>query len=134
MISRYKRPDRKNAMSILEAARKEMDFTMSINVSKESASTIIRNTHECFRKLGDALMVSRGTISEDHVSPIKELMKLNVNSKRPLALLDSVRRLRHSVNYYGYRPSLIEVEDVLSIAENCFRPLYGVILKEIKSA
>ena len=43
---RYKRPDYKNALSIITAARKEMEFTLTIEPSENSASTIIRNIYE----------------------------------------------------------------------------------------
>src|SRR3989344_4760309 len=95
---RYKRPDKKNALSLLEAARKDLKFTFTIKVSEDSGS------------------------------PIIELLKLNINTSRPINLIDSIRRLRNNINYYGYRPKLNEVEDVVSIAKTCFEPLY----KEVK--
>ena len=54
---RYKRPDKKNALSLLEAARKDLKFTFTIKVSEDSGSTIIRNIHNSFRMLGDSLLV-----------------------------------------------------------------------------
>ena len=43
---RYKRPDKKNALSIIEVAKRDMDFTLSIKVTEESSPTIIRNIYE----------------------------------------------------------------------------------------
>ena len=125
---RYKRPDKKNALSLLEAARNDLDFTFTIKISEDSGSTIIRNIHNSFRMLGDSLLVSKGIEPTDHITPIKELLKLNVKTSRPINLIDSIRRLRNNINYYGYRPKLNEVEDAVSIAKTCFQPLY----KEIK--
>ncbi|MBU1203916.1 MAG: hypothetical protein KKG60_02510 [Nanoarchaeota archaeon] len=51
---RYKIPDRKNALNIIGAAKKEMGFTLSLRPTVDSGSTIVRNTYECFRMLGDA--------------------------------------------------------------------------------
>lgn len=125
---RVKRPDVKNAVSIIEAAKRDMAFTLKLSVNEESGPTIIRNIHECFRMLGDGLMVSQGRVSVDHSEPLNELMKLKVDSKRPLNLLDSLRRLRNNINYYGYKPKVVEVMDAVSIAESCF----DVIYKEVK--
>ena len=125
---RYKRPDKKNALSLLEAARKDLKFTFTIKVSEDSGSTIIRNIHNSFRMLGDSLLVSKGIEPTDHITPIKELLKLNINTSRPINLIDSIRRLRNNINYYGYRPKLNEVEDAVSIAKTCFQPMY----KEVK--
>lgn len=128
---RYKRPDKKNAISILEASRKDMKFTLSLEVSSESATTIVRNIYESFRMLGDALLVSRGIESTDHMEPITELLKLKVDTKRPISLIDNLRRLRHNINYYGYNPAILEVEDAVSISKACFGPLFKAVFEEI---
>ncbi|MBU0459747.1 MAG: hypothetical protein KJ597_01725 [Nanoarchaeota archaeon] len=125
---RYKRPDRKNALSILAATEREMKFTLSIKPSEESGSTIVRNIYECFRMLGDALLVAKGVKSEDHIAPIRELTKVKVETERPIYVIDNLRRLRHNVNYYGYRPKLEEVKEVMVIAKSNFQP----ILKAVK--
>ena len=125
---RFKRPDKKNALSIVEASEREMKFTLSIKPADDSGATIVRNIYECFRMLGDALLVSKGIKSEDHLTPINELMQVKVETERPIKLVDNLRRLRHSINYYGYRPKFSEVNDVISIANGIFEPL----LKEVK--
>ncbi len=131
MTIRYKRPDKKSSLSIINTAKKDMKFTLSLKPTEESGTTIIRNIYECFRMLGNALLVARGIESEDHITPIKELLKLKVSTSRPINLIDNLRRLRHNINYYGYSPKLIEVEDTVSIAKSCFYPLLEAVLKEI---
>lgn len=133
MTIRYKRPDKKNALSIVNAAKKDMEFTLSLKPSEEAGSTIIRNIYECFRMLGDALLVAKGIDSEDHITPIRELLRLRVITSRPINLIENLRVLRHNINYYGYLPKLIEVEDAASIAKCCFQPLLNAVLKEINS-
>lgn len=129
---RYKRPDKKNALSIIGAAERDMNFTLSMESTEESGPTIVRNIYECFRMLGDALLISKGIESEDHITPIKELTKLNVETERPIRLVDNLRRLRHNINYYGYKPRLAEVEDVISIAKTTFKPLLKTIKKNLE--
>ena len=128
---RYKKPDIKNALSIVEAARRDMKYTNTLEVSEDAGSTIVRNIYECFRMLGDSLLVYKGLESEDHVAPIKELMTLRVKTKRPIYLIDNLRRLRHNINYYGYRPTLEEVKEVIAISDTLFEPLVREILKRI---
>jgi hypothetical protein len=128
MKERIKHPDKKNALSIVDSAEREMNFTLKLSVNDESAFNVIRNIYECFRMLGDALMISKGIVSQDHLSQIRELEKINVVTKRPLGLIDSLRKLRHGINYYGYTPTKAEAEDAVSIANACFFPL----LREIK--
>ena len=131
---RYKRPDRKNALSILDAAERDMKFTLKLELTEASGATIVRNTYECFRMLGDALLVSKGFESEDHITPIKELLKVKADTKRPINLIDNLRRLRHNINYYGYKPKLDEVKDVISIAKSSFQPLTSAVRKKIKQS
>ena len=97
-------------------------------ISDISANTIVRNIYESFRMLGEALLVFRGIEPLDHVVCIEEILKLNVDTERSLNLIDHLRRLRHTINYYGYRASAKEAENTISIAKNCF---YSV-LEEIK--
>lgn|SRR3989338_6156167 len=129
---RYKRPDKKNALSILNASKRDMKFTLTLKLSEESATTIVRNIYECFRMLGDALLISRGIESSDHIMPLNELLKLRVSTSRPIIVIDNLRRLRHNINYYGYKPTISEAEDVVSIAKSCFEPLFEAVLKEVE--
>jgi uncharacterized protein (UPF0332 family) len=128
---RIKRPDNKNALSLIESAKKDMKYTLSLEINEQSASTIVRNIYESFRKLGDAILTHKGIESQDHVAPIKELMAIKVNTTRPVNLLDNMRRLRHNVNYYGYNPKIIEVVNVVSLAKDLFEPLTKEIEKKI---
>lgn len=129
---RYKRPDKKNALSIINAAEREMKFTLSLKLTEESGSTIIRNIYEYFRMVGDAILVLKGISSKNHLAPINELTKLQLKASRPITLIDNLRRLRHNINYYGYKPSLHEVEDAISIAEAIFQPLQKSVRDKLK--
>ncbi len=126
---RYKRPDAKNALSLIESAKKTMYYTLILEVSDSSAVTITRNIYESFRMLGDALLVSKGISSEDHLLPIKEISTIKINSSRPIASIENLRILRHNINYYGYNPSLFEVQDAISLAKECFYKAYEYIKK-----
>ena len=132
MTIRYKVPDKKNALSIVEASKKDMNFTLTLKLSEESGATIVRNIYECFRMLGDSILVANGIKSDDHIVPIQELLKLKVTTSRPIYLIDNLRKLRHNINYYGYSPKLVEVEDIISLAKSCYNPLLEAALREIK--
>ena len=129
---RHKRPDRKNALSIIDAAERDMKFTLSIDITEDSGSTIARNIYECFRMLGDAILVSKGIESKDHLAPIKEIISINVKTDRSLNLIDNLRRLRHNINYYGYTPTIYAVNDAISIANSIFKPLLVAIRSMLK--
>ena len=129
---RQKKPDKKKALSLLASADKEMRFTLSLPISDFSSSTIVRNIYECFRKLGDALLVSRGIEAQDLIAPIRELMRLDIETPRPLNILDNMRRTRHNINYYGYVPSEEETRSHIRIAEQLFRPVYEEVKRRVE--
>jgi len=117
---RYRRPDIKKALSLIQIAKSDFQFTSTIDVSDLSANTIIRNVYESFRMIGEALLISKGIQSEDHVLPIKELTNLKVRLSRPLIYLDHLRRLRRNINYDGYRASKEQAGDALNFAKEAF--------------
>ncbi len=130
-MSIQKHPDKKNALSIIQAAERELLYTFQLQITDESAFNIIRNIYECFRMLGDALLVSKGVVSEDHVQPIRELLNIAVHTDRPIGLIDSLRKVRHNINYYGYIPSKSEADDAISLAKACFPQLAKCIKKKL---
>jgi hypothetical protein len=129
MTIRIKNPDLKKAESILLASNREFIFTLSLKLIPDSTNTIIRNIYESFRMLGEALLVFKGIEAKEHFIQINELISLKVNTPRPLNLLDNLRKLRHSINYYGYWASIEEAQDTIDFANGCFEILY----REIKS-
>ena len=131
-MNRIKHHDKKNALSIVNAAEREMRFTLKQIVSEESAFNVIRNIYESFRMLGDALLLSKGIVSQDHVEQVRELEKIQVKTQRPIRVVDSLRRLRHNINYYGYKANIEETKDTLSLAKSCFNPLFNEIIKIIE--
>jgi len=133
VIQRQKYPDRKNAASILEASAKQMKYTLTLESNDDSAFNIIRNIYECFRMLGDALLVSQGNVLEDHVEQIKALEDLRIQTERPIRLIDNLRKMRHNINYYGYTPKKIEADDAISLAKTCFEPLLNAVKKETEN-
>jgi len=132
MTQRQKHPDKKNAASILDASLKQMNYTLSLESNDNSAFNIIRNIYECFRMLGDALLITWGIESDDHLAPIHELMKIQVETSRSIKLVDHLQRMRHNINYYGYTPKKEEGDDAISLAKSCFEPILKAVKKKIE--
>jgi len=128
---RFIRPDKNNAWSIILASKKQMKYTLTIVPTEDSAFSIIRNIYECFRMLGDAILISEGKKSEDHIEQLKALENVKVQTSRPVKLIDNMRKMRHGINYYGYIPSKAEAEDAVSFANSCYFQLVREIEKII---
>jgi len=126
---RYKKPDKNKALSLIKSAKSDFAFTLTLSISDNSANTIIRNIYESFRMIGEALLISKGIQSEDHVLPIKELIDLNIKTSRPLGFLDQLRKIRRNINYYGYKSTKQEAEDILDFGKQYF----DLIIKKAES-
>ncbi len=109
-----------------------MQFTKTLPATNEAGPTIVRNIYESFRMLGEGLLIAKGIKAEDHITQIKELTELKIQTRRPLSILDNLRRMRHNVNYYGYRPTLDEVKEVQSVAEALFDAIFQAVRKKIE--
>jgi hypothetical protein len=127
--------DKAKSKSMIDAASLEMNFIKTLKVSTESGATIIRGIYENFRMLGDALLLMRGkeaTGFDHHNEMINELFTLNIQTKRPMNVLNSLKSLRNKINYRGYIPSIEETKDSLSIADACFEPILIQVRKELE--
>lgn len=129
---REKTPDKKQALSLIESAKKDLEFTFTLKISEESANTIIRNVYESFRMLGEALLLNKGFTTSDHITMINEITNLNIETPRPLNLLENLRRLRHNINYYAYRATREEAENILNFAKSNFNLVFITIKKIIE--
>ncbi len=121
-------PDKERAKSVMENSIKDMKYTLTLSISENSANTIIRNIYESFRMLGEAVLLKKGIKPIDHINSIEEILKLRIETSKPLNLLENLRRLRHNINYYGYKANIYDAQEAVSFAKNCFNDL----LKKVK--
>jgi|SRR3989344_2154638 len=128
---RNKIPDKNRALSLLRSAKSDLAFTLTIKLNDDSANTIARNIYESFRMLGEALLLSKGLQSQDHILPINELIKLKISTPRPMNILDNFRRLRHDINYYGYKATIVDAQDIINFAKSCFNIAYEEVKRII---
>jgi len=121
-------PDKGQARSIIEAATAEMRTTLSLEQTLEMAPLLLRSVYECFRSIGNALLMNEGIREMDHVPQIERVIKLPAQTPRPLLLLDNLRRLRHDINYRGHKPTQAELDEFMDFAHKCWKP----VLEEAK--
>jgi len=97
-----------------------------------SHNVVIRNVYECFRMLGEAILFSKGIKSSDHILPINELISFAEKHGKNLKILDSLRRLRHNINYYAYSSTESEANEAIKIAKDNFNFLADKLLEELR--
>ena len=96
-----KLPDKERAKSLIQNSIKDLKYTLTLNISEESANTIVRNIYESFRMLGEAILLKKGI--------------------RPIQAIDNLRKIRHGINYYGYIPKKEEADDAILLAKEIFK-------------
>ncbi len=127
-----KKPDKKKALNLLESAKRDLKFSLTLPVSDMSSSTIARNIYESFRMLGEAILESKGIEAvNDHVTQIKEIIDLKINLPRPLGILDILRKKRNKINYEGQITTIEEAKDAVLFAKDCFGKLFEEVKKQV---
>lgn len=126
-------PDVPRAQSLIVASEQNMRFTRMLEADRLSTPTIIRNTYESFRMLGQAFLYLRGTPSRHHTNQIAVLLEQQVASARPLRSVERLRELRHAINYQGYLPNEDEARDAVAIADDLFEPLIEELERLIRT-
>lgn len=125
-------PDKRKAESFVLMAKRDLETVFQMTQFKYYNNLVIRNIYECFRMLGEALLLSKGIKSSDHILPINELISFSEKSGRNLIILDTLRRLRHNINYYAYSAKQEEALEAIRIAKDNFNFLADKILISLK--
>ena len=127
-----KQPDKQRAKSLVESSLNDIKFILKISPKEESANIIVRNIYESFRMLGESLLLKKGIKKIDHANSINELIRLNLNTKKPLNLLANLMRLLHNINYNGYKANIFEAKETIILAKSCYLPLLDEVKKTIE--
>ncbi len=120
-------PDKERAKSVVENSISDMEYTLKLEICEKSANTIVRNIYECFRMLGESILLIKGIKQIDHIHSVDEILKLKIETQKSLGLLENLRRLRNNINYYGYKANIYDAKEAINLAKTCFAP----ILKEV---
>ncbi len=122
------------ARDLVQQARRDIAAAQQIPVNDTTAATIVRNVYEAFRMLGEARLSLAGIKSTDHGTQLTELERLKIETARPLAYIENVKRVRHRINYDGYAAQVAEADDALDFAEKAFDACATAVEKEIDEA
>lgn len=122
-------PDKARAISLIQTSLSDMKYTLSLNITYNSANTLLRNIYECFRMLGEAALLAKGIVPQDHIVCIDELMKLAGNENS--GYLEWLRRIRHNINYYGYKSTISDAQEAVIISNRYFNKLFEKVKEKL---
>jgi len=134
-VIRRLKPDKAMARSMISAARDQMEVLDSLQLTSKAGPIIVREIYEQFRMLGDALLTAKGVSKgiDQHKSMIQALMGINTEASRSLLVLDTLRILRHKINYEGYVPTPDQVRNVVDIKKTFWKTLLKKVEEEVKN-
>ena len=128
-------PDKAKARSMTEAAIRGINFIETLQVTEQNSPSVIREIYESFRMLGDAVLTAKGLETrgaDHHTHMIDELLKLKVETAKPLNLLHELRKARHKINYEGHLPTKAELDYLLGIKKALWAPVLAEVKKLIE--
>lgn len=128
---REKNADLVKARSLVDASIQEIDYIEKLSLTEESAATIVSRIYECFRRLGQALLIAEGLDGDDHETSINALLNLHIKSARPIQILSTLREKRHNINYRGFIPSLADLEEVISMKKALWKPIVDAVKQKL---
>ena len=130
-IIRNRQKDVEMIKSIIHSAEVNAKVTMAIKVSEDSATLIFREMYESIRQLGDAKWRLLGYEATNHEISLESLKEFDIKEKIKLNFLDRFKKIRHDLNYRGFRATIVQAEEILEFWEKCGEEIIKTLRKEI---
>ena len=131
-IIRNRQKDVEMIKSIIHSAEVNAKVTMAIKVSEDSATLIFREMYESIRQLGDAKWRLLGYEATNHEISLESLKEFDIKEKIKLNFLDRFKKIRHDLNYRGFRATIVQAEEILEFWEKCGEEILKILKKEVE--
>ena len=130
---RYKQKDTEKIKSMINSAEINARVTKSIKLDDDTATLIFRELYESIRQLGDAKWGLMGFEPCNHEVSMEVLKEFNIKDKVKLNSLDRFKKIRHDINYRGFRAILSQTEEILDFWDKCGGEILKILRKELDS-
>jgi len=131
-ILRNKQKDAEKISSLIASAEINAKVTKSIKLNDDSATLIFREIYESTRQLGDAKWWILGYEPSNHEISIEVLKEFDIKEKLELSSIDRFKKIRHDINYRGFRASVSQAKEILEFWEKCGNEIILLLKKELK--
>jgi len=130
-ILRNKQEDLEKIKSMINSADINVQVTKTIALSDNTATLIFREIYESIRQLGDAKWELLGFEPGNHEVSMEILKEFDIKDKIRLNSLDRFKKIRHDVNYRGFRTSIFQTKEILDFWDKCGKEILKILRKEI---
>jgi hypothetical protein len=129
---RVRQKDIQRIKSMLESAVRNFKVIDKIKIDEDSATIVYREVYESIRQLGDAKLWFDGFEPLTHEVSIDELKNFDIKNKVKLNSLDRIMKIRHDINYRGYRASVSEAKEVVEFWDECCIEIVRILKSKVE--
>jgi hypothetical protein len=129
---RNRQKDLEKIKSIINSSEVNSIVTKKIKLNENTATLIFREIYESIRQLGDAKLWILGYEPLNHEVSMEILKEFDIKNKVKLNSLDRIKKIRHDINYRGFRASIEQAKEILEFWDKCGTEILNLLKKEIK--
>jgi hypothetical protein len=130
-IIRHRQQDKEKIKSMINSAEINARVTKEIKLNEDTATLIFRELYESIRQLGDAKWWLLGYEPTNHEISMEALKDIDIKDKLKLNSLDRFKKIRHDINYRGFRATISQAEEILDFWTKCGEEIVRILKKEI---
>jgi len=131
-IIRNRQKDTEKVKSMVDSSEINAEITRTINLNENTATLIFREIYESIRQLGDAKWWTLGFEPSNHEISMEALKDFDIKNKVKLNLLDRFKKIRHDINYRGFRATISQAQEIFDFWNKCGKEIINILRKEIK--
>jgi hypothetical protein len=132
-IIRIRQKDADKIKSMINSAGINAKVTKEIKLNEDTATLIFREIYESVRQLGDAKWWCLGYEPSNHEISMEALKEFDIREKLKLNSLDRFKKIRHDVNYRGYRATITQSQEIIEFWDKCCVEIIKILKKEAES-
>ena len=130
-ILRKRQNDNEKIKSMLNSAEINAKVTKKIKLDEDTATLIFREIYESIRQLGDVKWGLLGYEPSNHEISINILKEFDIKEKLKLNSLDRFKKIRHDINYRGFRTTINQAQEILEFWDKCGEEIIKILKKGI---
>ncbi len=132
-LLRVRQTEKERVLSMIESAQMNIEVVKGISLDEKTATVIFREIYESVRQLGDALWWVKGYEPANHEMSLEILKEVDIHAKVKLNFLGRFKKIRHDVNYRGFKVSASQAKEIIDFWDACGKEIMGVIREGLKS-
>ncbi len=127
---RTRQKDNEKIKSMMNSAEINAEVAKKIKINSDSATLVFREIYESIRQLGDAKLWIMGYEPMNHEISMEVLKSFEIREKLKLNFLDRFKKIRHDLNYRGFRATTSQAEEIIDFWEKCGKEILKILKRE----